>query len=159
MSALLATELHQRPRLRIITDEDVQAYARELAELDRAIDIVSSGATAADAVPQTVRTERLDARNSSVNVSSRQHWFARAAAGVLAVGTAIGVGTVAGLFLADAPAPGESVVVTSGDTLWSIAQEHVPGSMVDETVAQIMSLNSLSSSTVVPGQTLVLPSE
>lgn len=51
-----------------------------------------------------------------------------------------------------------SVVVESGDTLWSIAASVAgSGDDVRAVVAQIRELNSLPDASLVPGQTLVLP--
>jgi nucleoid-associated protein YgaU len=52
----------------------------------------------------------------------------------------------------------DEVVVQSGDTLWGIASTaSAPGEDVRETIARIMELNGLSSSTIRPGQRLVVP--
>ncbi|WP_186445718.1 LysM peptidoglycan-binding domain-containing protein [Paenibacillus cremeus] len=51
-----------------------------------------------------------------------------------------------------------SVTVESGDTLWSIASEHVAkGQDVREYVFKLKQVNGLSSSTVHEGQKLLLP--
>jgi LysM domain len=46
--------------------------------------------------------------------------------------------------------------VLPGDTLWSIAEETFPGDP-REGVWELKERNALSSSTIVPGQVLVLP--
>jgi LysM repeat protein len=52
------------------------------------------------------------------------------------------------------------VVVTPGDSLWNIAQEHeVEGLTTQQTVDLILSTNALSSSTLGVGQTLLVPVE
>lgn len=55
-------------------------------------------------------------------------------------------------------AVGGQVTVAHGQTLWSIASEHAaPGVDVREVIAQIITLNDLSSSGVHVGQQLLLP--
>jgi LysM repeat protein len=49
------------------------------------------------------------------------------------------------------------VVVQAGDTLWGIAQELAPGQDPRSVVGQIRELNDLGTDSIVPGQTLVLP--
>ncbi|WP_309232911.1 LysM peptidoglycan-binding domain-containing protein [Blastococcus sp. TML/C7B] len=78
----------------------------------------------------------------------------------LAVGVVVGswVGSVVsddgGLRLAGA----SSVVVQSGDTLWSIAASVAgSGDDVRAVVAEIRELNGLADASIAPGQTLVLP--
>ena len=77
------------------------------------------------------------------------------AAGV-AVGSWLGplvAGDAGGLRLA-----GEtSVVVQSGDTLWSIATTLDGDGDVRALVDEIQELNGLNSAVLVPGQTLLLP--
>lgn len=52
----------------------------------------------------------------------------------------------------------DTYVVSQGETLWSIAQSLTPaGDDVSKTVSTIQSMNMLSSSTIMPGQQLVIP--
>ena len=53
--------------------------------------------------------------------------------------------------------PERSYRVKAGDTLWSIAERTYPGDP-REGVWELRSRNELASSTIVPGQVLVLPS-
>lgn len=55
--------------------------------------------------------------------------------------------------------PGERVVhlVRQGDTLWDIALAHLDGGDVRDLVAHIKQLNGLSSSLILPGQQLLVP--
>jgi LysM repeat protein len=59
------------------------------------------------------------------------------------------------------PSPGaatpKSYRVKSGDTLWSIAAAQGSGGDVRAAVYSIRTANHLTGSTIVPGQTLVLP--
>lgn len=72
---------------------------------------------------------------------------------------AVVVGVLAGMALRPAaPEAGASVIVGSGQSLWSIAEESAaPGADVRDVVAEIVALNGLTSSTVHAGQSLVLP--
>ena len=54
------------------------------------------------------------------------------------------------------PVPTRSVVVTPGDTLWSIAQAHYAGDPRPR-VEQILLLNHLASPQLLPGQSLRIP--
>lgn len=67
--------------------------------------------------------------------------------------------------LASALAPGagsgaaavERVTVRPGETLWGIAERTAPGVDPRETVAEIMDLNALRTSTVPAGSVLLIP--
>ena len=59
---------------------------------------------------------------------------------------------------ADQAGTSDTYVVSQGETLWSIAQSLTPvGDDVRETVATIQSMNMLSSSTIMPGQQVLVP--
>jgi predicted Zn-dependent protease len=59
---------------------------------------------------------------------------------------------------AAAPERYTSVVVRSGDTLWSLAAPHTsPGASVQDTIDRIASVNHLEGATIVPGERLVIP--
>jgi LysM repeat protein len=49
------------------------------------------------------------------------------------------------------------VTVSSGQTLWEIAEKYAPGKDVRDAVDAIVSLNNLTEGTVQPGQRLALP--
>lgn len=72
---------------------------------------------------------------------------------------------VAGAFLAfslrveaGAPESVDHVIVERGDSLWEVAAIATePGGDVRETIARIIEMNELPSSTIHPGQRLVVP--
>jgi nucleoid-associated protein YgaU len=69
------------------------------------------------------------------------------------VGSALDGGRDDGLHLAGQ----SSVVVRSGDTLWSIASSVAGGRDVREVVDRIQALNGMRGSDLAPGQVLRLP--
>lgn len=82
----------------------------------------------------------------------------------LAVACAVGVGAFAAPALAaDSSGAGlelvgqSSVVVGTGDTLWSIASAHAPHEDPRGVVDAIQELNGLADASLVPGQVLRLP--
>lgn len=48
-------------------------------------------------------------------------------------------------------------VVHSGDTLWAIAAAHAPSGQQSDYVTQLVDLNQLQTSTLFPGEQLLLP--
>jgi LysM repeat protein len=58
---------------------------------------------------------------------------------------------------ADPAGPAPSVVVQSGDSLWSIAARYAPGDDPFATIDEIRRLNGLSGYTVPAGMRLILP--
>jgi nucleoid-associated protein YgaU len=79
---------------------------------------------------------------------------------VLAAGVALGswVGPLLGGGEGDLRLAGvNSVVVQSGDTLWSIASSLAGDADVRAVVYRIQQLNALEGADLVPGQVLVLP--
>jgi nucleoid-associated protein YgaU len=82
---------------------------------------------------------------------------------VLALAAATGAAAVTGLLPGDPPAAGlhlegqSSVVVRSGDTLWSIASSVAGDDDVRDVVHRIQRLNGLRDTTLVPGDVLLLP--
>jgi LysM repeat protein len=48
------------------------------------------------------------------------------------------------------------LTVSQGDTLWSLAEQHAEGDPRDW-IAQVVTLNALSSSELIPGQRIALP--
>ncbi len=77
---------------------------------------------------------------------------------VAAALTAVG-GAVAGALPAGASdaAPGVSMVVRSGDTLWAVAARTSPGQDPRKVIAELRALNDLPGGQVRAGQLLVLP--
>jgi nucleoid-associated protein YgaU len=80
----------------------------------------------------------------------------------LSIGAGLGIAVLAGA-VDDADsgalrlAGDSSVVVQSGDTLWSIAAQAAPGEDTRAVVDAIMAVNDLSGVGLVPGQVLQLP--
>jgi LysM repeat protein len=75
---------------------------------------------------------------------------------VLALSVAVGSGSIASPERGQAPAT-TTVVVTEGASLWSIADGIAAPGETREVMYEIERLNQLESSTLVPGQTLVVP--
>ena len=116
-----------------------------------------AGSAACPGSPAAAGT-RAGRRRAAVRFTRRAHRVAVALAlcgGVLA-GSLIGQ-----LFPGGSPdlrlAGGSSVVVDSGDTLWSIAATVAPEEDVRLVVDRIQELNGLRSTELVPGQVLLLP--
>lgn len=98
------------------------------------------------------------ARRARVRLTRR----ARRLAVVMALASGVAVGSWLGPLIAgggtDLRLAGESsVVVRSGDTLWSIASAVDGGGDVRAVIDAIQALNGLRGTELVPGQTLVLP--
>ena len=68
---------------------------------------------------------------------------------------AFGAGRVSAAPARTAPSP--TVLVQSGDTLWSIAARVAAGGDVRATVEQITALNGVAAQTLLPGERLVVP--
>lgn len=81
---------------------------------------------------------------------------------LIALVSAMALGGGAALASLESGAPAgsfESVVVSSGDTLWSIAEEVAPGHDPRDVVDQIARLNVLNGVAVQVGQQLAIPTE
>ena len=79
------------------------------------------------------------------------------AASVACIGWAL-IGGV-GVGATTAPTAAVTVVVSPGDTVWSIAESHAGAGDVRNEVAQILSANHLGSPVIQAGETLVIPSD
>lgn len=170
MSALLADELVKAPvrHLRVVsggaTLGSSALKAEELsAVLAPVVPLHPVAIQPAPGVSEPIARMAAGARTkpSPIRLTRRGVLVVRAAiiAGVFAL--AVVAGIVAGLLLRPAaPASGESLVVGSGDTLWSIAAvAAAPGEDVRTVVAEIVALNGLSSETIHAGQSLILPAD
>jgi len=81
---------------------------------------------------------------------------------LIALAIAMAMGSGAALASLDGGAPAgafESVVVSAGDTLWSIAEDVAPGHDPRDVVDQIARLNALNGVSVQVGQELAIPAE
>ncbi len=151
--------------LRVVSETDAARAAAEHEAGQRALAAAQSWSArtqAAVAAPaaRPARVQPVVARTRTQEaplvLTERGRLALRILAGVVASIVAIVVGAVIGLALRSAPVAGESVVVGSGDTLWSIAAT-VPGVDVRDAMADIVELNGLGGSTIQPGQVLLLP--
>lgn len=69
---------------------------------------------------------------------------------------------LAGLSSANAgsePVALERVVVSQGDTIWGLAEQYADAGDLESWIVEFANLNNLVSSSLEPGQTLLLPSE
>ena len=114
------------------------------------------GGPRSGAAPEAVSVHRAPARR--VRLTRR----ARLLAATLTLSLGVAIGSWLGPLLAgggdDLRLAGvQSVVVQSGDTLWSIATQVAGGADVREVVDRIQRLNHLSGTALMPGQVLELP--
>ncbi|GAA5203695.1 LysM peptidoglycan-binding domain-containing protein [Microbacterium jejuense] len=81
---------------------------------------------------------------------------------LVALGAALALGGGAALASRDSGTPVDSfetVLVSAGDTLWSIAEEVAPGHDPRDVVDQIARLNALTGVSVQAGQRLAIPAQ
>ncbi|MFD4959245.1 LysM peptidoglycan-binding domain-containing protein [Microbacterium sp. NPDC058389] len=81
---------------------------------------------------------------------------------LIALGAAMALGGGAALASLEGGAPAdsfESVIVSAGDSLWSIAEEVAPGHDPRDVVDQIARLNALNGVAVQVGQQLAIPAQ
>ena len=90
-------------------------------------------------------------------IPRRRVWPVGRALLVAAIAACFGWGLAGGAGASSAPTAAATVVVRSGDTVWSIAAGHPDGQDIRTEVAQILSLNRLRSPIIQPGETLVVP--
>lgn len=76
-------------------------------------------------------------------------------AAVIAISTA---GFSAATAVSSAPQL-EKVVITQGDSLWLLADRFASGQDPEAWILELVNLNQLSSSALIPGQTLLLPAD
>lgn len=76
---------------------------------------------------------------------------------LVVVGRLTGQPVQAGETVSDLVVPVHSVTVMEGDSLWGIAREVAPAVDPREVVLEIREINGLSSSTIRPGQVLLVP--
>ncbi|MDO5494080.1 MAG: LysM peptidoglycan-binding domain-containing protein [bacterium] len=140
--------------LRVVTEADAARAAADDEAGRRAL--VAALRWASRSAPRPVASGRSGAVQPPLVLTARGRAAVRVLVGLAASVLAILAGVAIGLVLRAAPVAGESVVVGSGDTLWSIAAA-VPGTDVRDAVAQIVELNGLAGAQIHPGQVLVLP--
>jgi ferric-dicitrate binding protein FerR (iron transport regulator) len=104
-----------------------------------------------------VRAPQVRARRARLRLTRR----ARRLAVVLALATVVALGSWLGPLVGGGAdlrlAGGSSVIVQSGDTLWSIASSLDDDGDVRALVDEIQRLNDLDGGVLVPGQVLELP--
>lgn len=85
----------------------------------------------------------------------------------LVVGPLVAIGVIAGVNATSAIATSAStsavvefdyVTINAGESLWQVAERVAPASDPRDVVADIVSLNQMSSSSVEPGQRIAIPS-
>ncbi|MWB99574.1 LysM peptidoglycan-binding domain-containing protein [Agromyces seonyuensis] len=76
----------------------------------------------------------------------------------LALGLASG-GAIADSDVSGAPVVFSTVIIEPGETLWQIALDYAPEEDPRDVIADIVRLNGLASTDVLPGQELALPLE
>lgn len=81
------------------------------------------------------------------------------AASVTQVAASGGAGNTGQSVIVIDPVAAESVVVRSGDTLWSIASRELPHMDPREAVVALRAVNDVGGGEIVAGQRLVLPAE
>jgi len=124
----------------------------------RAVSVVSTSAASlvdAPTVERTVVASRLRLTRRGRGV------LATLAAVPLLAGAALGVLDGGGAVASDTPASTEfaTVTVQGGDTLWQLAADLAPQADPREVIADIVTLNALSSPAVHPGQQLAVPTQ
>jgi len=111
-------------------------------------------------VSRPVRRPRPSAAGSSLRLTRR----GRVVIALASILMLFGVTVVSGVFTADAGSSAAEqgratgvVVVQAGESLWQIAKDIAPQADPRETVTTIRELNGLGDTTVVPGQSIVVP--
>lgn len=100
------------------------------------------------------------ARQSDRVVYRLQHPW-KLARGVAMIAVALGL-ALAGFSSANAgsePMILERVVVSQGDTIWGLAEQYASDEKLESWIVEFADLNNLVSSSLEPGQTLLLPAE
>ena len=110
--------------------------------------------------PTTIAAARPAAKRLRLTARGRAVLTALAALPAVIVILGVIWGGGAALASLDSSAPAgtfETVTVSAGDSLWSIAQEIAPDADPRDVVAEISSLNGLTGSVVSAGQQLAIP--
>ncbi|MGN7456937.1 LysM peptidoglycan-binding domain-containing protein [Paenibacillus pasadenensis] len=94
---------------------------------------------------------------SSWTVRRLLPWTVSALLLVLLLVSLWGVGGAEGAEIAPAGPDEGTVVVTAGDTLWSIASAHAIAADTREGVYRLQKRNGLASPSIEPGDTLIIP--
>lgn len=77
---------------------------------------------------------------------------------IVALAASFSIASISGSFAGtEASAPLEYVTVVSGDSLWSLADQHADNMDPRDWIAEVVLMNALSSTDLVPGQQIALP--
>lgn len=141
--------------LRVITDVEAARIARAEARRAREEQVTNRALAAADRWQEHPARAVPEVRRHKLVLTPQGQMLVRLLRALGAIILAATIGAGLGALLNTMPVGGERIVVGKGETLWSIAVGH--GGDVRTTVAEIVSLNNLESSTVREGQVLILP--
>lgn len=118
----------------------------------------SRAATRTSGVARAGRASHPSRREGDLRLTRRGRAVAFIGSLVALLVVVIAAGQMADATGSSSAAAPTSVVVQSGETLWGIAREIAPGHDPRLVIAQIRELNDLGTRSIVPGQTLVVPS-
>ena len=117
----------------------------------------SRGARISPASRVATRAPRVTATSTPVRLTRRGRVTAFVASLAALLAVVVGAGQMADASNEASTVQSSSVVVQSGETLWGIAKDVAPGHDPRMVISQIRDLNDLGTRSIVPGQTLVVP--
>ena len=118
----------------------------------------SRGARISPASRVATRAPRVTAPTSTpVRLTRRGRVTAFVASLAALLAVVVGAGQMADASNEASTVQSSRVVVQSGETLWGIAKDVAPGHDPRLVISQIRDLNDLGTRSIVPGQTLVVP--
>jgi LysM repeat protein len=96
-------------------------------------------------------------RATATAAAESEYRMSRRVIVLLVVAVVVAVALTATQRLSTGPAATTTVTVSSGDSLWTIAQRAVPDGDTGAVMAEISELNALTSDIVRPGEVLLVP--
>ena len=117
----------------------------------------SRGAPISPASRVATRAPRVTATSTPVRLTHRGRVTAFVASLAALLAVVVGAGQMADASNEASTVQSSRVVVQSGETLWGIAKDVAPGHDPRLVISQIRDLNDLGTRSIVPGQTLVVP--